>query len=242
EAMQPLGSRAGVGILSSVVLDKSHSLQLRKAAILGLGKSWPGESALLACVKDPAFDSTLATTAGSVLFNVYRVEIQQEAEKYLTRPATSEGKTLPTIRDLIAGTGNAVNGRTVFEQYCQTCHVVNGIGTNFGPQLSEIGNKLSREGLYRAIVFPGEGINYSYETFLLRTKDGSGTMGIIASETDSYIELRMIGGATNRYNLSDIASKERLPQSMMPDLSTAMSIQELTDLVEYLVALKKPGS
>jgi len=176
------------------------------------------------------------------LFNVYRVEIQQEAEKYLTRPATSEGKTLPPIRDLIAGTGNVVNGRTVFEQYCQTCHVVNGMGTNFGPQLSEIGNKLSREGLYRAILFPGEGINYSYETFLLRTKDGSGTMGIIASETDSYIELRMIGGATSRYNLSDIASKERLPQSMMPDLSTAMSIQELTDLVEYLVALKKPGS
>lgn len=242
EAIQPLGSRDGVGILSSVVLDRNYSLQLRKAAVVGLGKSWPGESALLESVKDPAFDSTLATTAGSVLFNVYRVEIQQEAEKYLTRPATSEGKTLPPIRDLIAGTGNVVNGRTVFEQYCQTCHVVNGMGTNFGPQLSEIGSKLSREGLYRAIVFPGEGINYGYEGYLLRTKDGSGAMGIVASETDSYIELRMIGGSTSRYDLADIASKEQMPQSMMPDLSTAMSIQELTDLVEYLVTLKKPGT
>ena len=242
EAIQPLGSREGVGMLSSVVLDGGHSLQLRKTAIIGLGKSWPGESALLECVKDPAFDSTLATTAGSVLFNVYRVGIQQEAEKYIARPASSEGKTLPPIRDLIVGVGDAVNGKTVFEQYCQTCHVVNGKGTNFGPQLSEIGNKLSREGLYRAIVFPSEGINYGYEAYLLRMKDGSGAMGIMASETDSHIELRMIGGATSRYNLADITSKEQLPQSMMPDLSTAMSIQELTDVVEYLVALKKPGS
>src|SRR5690606_35926854 len=177
-----------------------------------------------------------------VLFNVYRVEIQQEAEKYIARPESSEGKTLPPVRDLVAGLGNAANGKVVFEQYCQTCHVANGSGTNFGPQLSEIGSKLSREGLYRAIMFPGEGINYGYEAYLLRTKDGSGAMGIIESETDSYIELRMIGGSTSRYNLDDIVSKELMPQSLMPDLSTTMSLQELTDLVEYLVSLKKPGS
>lgn len=242
EAIEPLGSRRAVGILSSVVLDGKFSLGVRKAAVLGLGKSWPGESALLECVKDASFDSTLTSVAGGVLFNVYRVEIQQEAEKYIDRPESSEGKTLPPVRDLVAGLGDAANGKVVFEQYCQTCHVVNGNGTNFGPQLSEIGSKLSREGLYRAIMFPGEGINYGYEAYLLRTKDGSGAMGIIESETDSYIELRMIGGSTSRYNLDDIVSKELMPQSLMPDLSTTMSLQELTDLVEYLISLKKPGS
>lgn len=66
-------------------------------------------------------------------------------------------------------------------------------------------------------------------------KDGFAGMGIIESETGDYIELRMIGGSTIRYNLGDIVSNELTPQSMMPNLSTAMSIQELTDLVEYLV-------
>lgn len=238
-SMQPLGNKESLDIMADIVLDKKYSFAVRNAAILGLGKTWPGESKLLECVKEPTFDSLLNVTAGSVLFNVYRVTIQQEAEKYLKRPGTSSGKTLPPIRSLLASTGNVTKGKAVFEKYCQVCHVVNAQGTNFGPQLSEIGDKLSKEGLYRAVMFPSEGISYNFEGYILSLKDGSNVIGILESETSDFTELKMIGGTKNKYNNHDILSKEMSNQSLMPNLSTVMSEDELIDLVEYLSGLKK---
>ena len=236
-SMASLGSRQSVTLLSEVVLDKSQSLGFRKSAVLALGKSWPGESGLLECVKDPQFDGELATTAAGVLLNAYRIDIQREAEKYLKRPATAEGTALPPVRDLAVTIGDAQKGAAVFAQYCQACHVVEGNGTNFGPPLSAIGGKLSKEGLYRAILFPSEGINNGYEGYALRLKDGTVVTGIMESESGTETALRLPGGTTARYAAGDIVSKEALTQSLMPNLSTAMSVDDLSNLVEYLGTL-----
>src|SRR5690606_10696215 len=127
-----------VRMLSEGVLAGSLPLSLRKSAASALGQSWPGEAGLVECVQDPSFDKALAPTAAGVLLNAYRIAIQREAEKYLERPATVEGKSLPPIRDLVVTIGNAEKGAAVFSQYCQACHAVNGNGTNFGPALSNI--------------------------------------------------------------------------------------------------------
>ncbi|MDV3309861.1 MAG: c-type cytochrome [Cyclobacteriaceae bacterium] len=234
EALAPLGSRQAVALLSEVVLDGKQSLAMRRAAVLALGKSWPGESGLLECVKDAAFDDALAVTAAGVLFNAYRIDIQRGAEQYLARPATAEGAALPPVRDLAVRIGDAQKGAQVFTKYCQTCHVVGGNGTDFGPALSAIGNKLSKEGLYRAIIYPDEGINNGYEGYALRLKDGTVVTGIIESTSATETALRIPGGTAVRYPAADIISQEPLTQSLMPNLSGTMSVKELTDLVEYL--------
>lgn len=238
DALGPLGSRQAVGLLSEVVLDETLPVSLRKAAVLALGRSWPGEAGLVECVKDAKFDKALAVTAAGVLFNAYRIQIQREAEKYLERPATAEGKSIPPIRDLVVTIGNAEKGAAVFAQYCQACHAVNGNGTNFGPALSNIGDKLSKEGLYRAILYPDEAINNGYEGYELKLKDGTVATGIIESASSSEVALRVPGGTTVRYAASDIASQEPLTQSLMPNLSMTMSVEELANLVEYLGGLK----
>ena len=48
-----------------------------------------------------------------------------------------------------------------------------------------------------------------------------------------------MGGVKNKYLKSDIQSKESYPQSLMTNLSGAMSEKQLIDLVEYLTSLKK---
>jgi putative membrane-bound dehydrogenase-like protein len=230
----PLGSRQSVELISEVVLDGGRPLAMRKAAVLALGRSWPGEVALLECVKDPAFDKALAPTAAGILFNATRTDIQRGAERYLERPETAEGTALPPVRDLVVQIGNAEKGEAVFAQYCQTCHVVGGNGTNFGPALSAIGSKLSKEGLYRAILYPDEGINNGYEGYGLKLKDRTVVTGIIESTSATETVLRIPGGTTVRYPASEIVSQEPLTHSLMPNLSTTMSVEELTDLVEYL--------
>jgi len=220
-------------------MDNQLKLEGRKAAVAALGMSWTGEEYLLNCVKDPDFDPDLHTIAGSVLFNVYRNNIQEEAAKYISRPETVSGGSLPTIRNLVPAVGRIEKGKQLFDQFCQTCHVVEEQGIDFGPELSEIGDKLSREGLYRAIMYPSDGINYTYEGTFLTLKDNTSILGIMESNTEEFVEMRLVGGSKTKYSKSEILSIESYSQSLMTNLTGVMSELDLIDLVEYLASLKK---
>ncbi|MEM8896770.1 MAG: PVC-type heme-binding CxxCH protein [Bacteroidota bacterium] len=232
------GSEAALKLLQASMEDPDLDISLKKMAVQAMGSSWWGESYLLSCVKEENFDKALKPAAAGVLFNVYRVSVQQEAEQYLDRPASAQATNLPPVRELIASEGDGGNGQLVYAQYCQSCHVVKGQGVEFGPELSQIGSKLSKEGLYRSIIYPSEGINYDYEGYTLKLKNGMNVSGIVESETEEFIDLRLMGGISKRYEVADIEMKEALGQSFMPPLAAAMTPDELIDLVTYLSSLK----
>jgi putative heme-binding domain-containing protein len=62
-------------------------------------------------------------------------------------------------------------------------------------------------------------------------------MGIISNETDTEIELNQPGGGSTTLARSNVKAKETSDASLMPALSSAMSEQELVDLVTYLSSL-----
>jgi|SRR5688572_30355312 len=227
-----------VALISDVVQDTSQPINSRKTAVQVLGSSWPGEEKLLTLVKEPTFDNALKPTAASVLFNVYRSRIQREAALYLSKPSAKESN-LPTIKQLIASTGNATKGQLIFKAYCASCHKIKQDGVKFGPELSLIGDKLSKEGLYRAVLYPDEGVSYGYESTLVTLADGSESMGIVASETANEIVLNVPGGSPVKYPRTKIQHTSKSEQSLMPALAGSMTEQELVDLVEYLSSLKK---
>jgi putative heme-binding domain-containing protein len=238
--LKVLNGKANKTILSnvaSIVADSSRSLDVRGTAIQTLGSSWSGEERLLELVKEGKVESSLKPIAASVLFNVYRRPIQLEAEKYLERPAV-KGKTLPSIKHLMASSGEVKNGEKIFNTLCTPCHRVQSIGKKFGPQLNQIGNKLSKEGVYRAVIFPDDGISHGFETTALTLADGNEVLGILSSETDSEIELSQPGGISSRFPKSSIRSRERKTFSLMPPLASSMSEQEFIDLMSYLSTLK----
>ena len=124
--------------------------------------------------------------------------------------------------------------------YCFTCHQVNGEGIDFGPALSEIGSKLAKEALYDAILNPGAGISFGFEGWDVKTKDGNNYIGMIASETDAELALRVPGGIIQKVAKSNLASRDRMTASLMtPNLHTVISEADLVSLVEYLASLKK---
>ena len=232
------GSEPALKLLQRTMENPDLDISLKKMAVQAMGSSWWGESYLLSCVKEEDFDTALKPAAAGVLFNVYRVSVQQEAEKYLDRPASAQATNLPPVRELLASDGDEGNGQLVYAQYCQSCHVVKGQGVEFGPELSQIGSKLSKEGLYRSIIYPSEGINYDYEGYTLKLKDGMSVSGIVESETEEFIDLRLMGGVSKRYEVAQVEKKEALGQSFMPPLAAAMTPDELIDLVTYLSRLK----
>lgn len=122
------------------------------------------------------------------------------------------------------------------------CHQVGTDGANFGPALTQIGSKLTKDALYVSILHPDAGISFGYEGYMLKLKDGSEVAGIISSETESEVELVSPGGMKNRYERANVIAKTQMEHSVMPaNLQQGMSEQELVDLVEYLYALKKPA-
>lgn len=232
------GNADVLNLVSIVVQDSTKPAGVRKAAVQVLGSSWPGEEKLLALVKEPTFDPALKPAAGSVLFNVYRSRIQREAAQYLPKPSTKESN-LPSIKQLLASAGNAKRGQAIFKTQCMSCHKVKDEGTKFGPELTLIGDKLSKEGLYRAILYPDEGVSYGFESTLVSLEDGSESMGIVTNETAGEITLSLPAGAAITHSRSQIRAVSVGDKSLMPSLAPGMTEQELVDLIEFLSHLKR---
>jgi putative membrane-bound dehydrogenase-like protein len=228
-------------IVVGAVLDTTRSLELRRWAVQSLGNSYNGTQRLLALGQAHRLSKELEPAAGSVLFSA-GYEVREAAAKFLTPPpaTTLDGKTLPPLLTLAARTGDATAGRAVFERTCTSCHVAGGSGTDFGPALTEIGDKLPKSGLYVAILDPSAGISFGYEGWTVRTKDGQTLVGMISSETDDEVVMKLIGGIQRRVPKSTIAERKRMDGSLMPQgLERTMSEADLVHLVEYLSTLKK---
>jgi putative heme-binding domain-containing protein len=241
QALGRVNSNESRNFLKPMITNSSENLAVRKAAITSLGSGgWGGENQLLDMVKNGEIPTELKETTAQHLAQAHRESVRKEAALYLDIPEQATNKALPPISQLVAREGNGENGEKIFfTKGCNTCHQVNGKGVDFGPNLSEIGNKLSKGAMFVSILYPDEGINFGYEGFVIKLNNGQEEVGYIASETEDEIQLKKMGGVTSTIPKSDILSREALENSLMTNLSAAMSEQELVDLVAYLSSLKK---
>src|SRR5690349_19405311 len=184
---------------------------------------------MLALAKDKKIPADLETTAAGVFETMWRASMREEAAKYLTLPGNKEGKSLPSISVLVEKHGDASKGKAAFSTVCANCHTVNGEGVNFGPDLSEIGSKLSREAIYTSILYPDQGISFRYEGYTIKLRDGGSAFGRIVSETADKIQMQYMN-EQQTVNKADVVSKTQLPNSLMPaNLQSQLSESELVD-------------
>jgi putative heme-binding domain-containing protein len=236
--LAPISTRNSLTLIRETILTDLVSSRVKRTAIRAFGRSWWGEDFLIEMVRNNLIEEALKPTAGSVLFSVYRASIREEAEKYIKKPGFAGGSSLPPVRDLLSYQGNEVSGKSVFDAYCQSCHQVGLEGIHFGPELSLIGDKLSKEGLFQAIIYPSQGINNGYEGYIVHLKGGGVLTGIKLSETGETILLRQTGGYDQKINRNNIREITMMDQSLMTELAGKMTQQQLIDLVEYLSSLK----
>ena len=149
---------------------------------------------------------------------------------------------MPEIRKLVRRTGDAERGATVFAGVgtCSKCHIVGKTGSEIGPNLSEIGDKLSRQAMYESILFPSAGISHNYETWSVLVDDGTMATGLKVSQSDKMVSIRNKDGVQRDIPSGQVEEIQRLSTSLMPsDLHTLMTTEQLVDLVGYLESLKK---
>ena len=94
-----------------------------------------------------------------------------------------------------------------------------------------------------AILEPSAAIAVGYGATIIETKSGDDYVGIVKQATDAWIELTGGDGKPVRIARSEIKQQRGSQLSIMPDgLQGGMSLQEFTDLVEYLVTLRQPDN
>ena len=227
-----------ISMMEKFALDSTRDMELRKLAIKTFGGPRQSEDRLLELAKEKKIPSDLHIAAAGVFQSSWRASLREEAAKYVTLPPTKEGNPLPAISVMASKEGNVGQGATLFNVLCSNCHQVNKQGVNFGPDLSEIGTKLSKEAMYKSILFPDQGISFGFEGWRLKLKDGSEAFGRIVSETADKVDVLYIGN-TQSVNTSDIVSRIKVESSLMPsNLQSSMSEVDLVNLVEYLMSLK----
>ncbi len=234
------GSKESVDILQAITLSKKYPTELRRQAASKIGKSGDGEKRVLELLKNKKVPEQLIPDVVASVQGAWQKSVRNEALSYLPNASIRAAKKVPTMPELLALKANAANGKAVFMNNCAVCHQVNKEGFDFGPNLTEIGSKYPKDGLLKQIVYPSAGISFNSEGWELKLKDGSTLTGIIASKTETDIDLKLPGGARQPIKTSDVKSIKQLKVSMMPEgLHENMSTQDMANLLAYLESLKK---
>jgi len=205
------------------------------------GKSYGGEDRVMNMLKSKAIpDEYIPAVIESMNGGIRTILYKTAKANYLPGAVkkTSETKDIK-LAALAQVKGDPLNGRNVYLANCSVCHMVKNDGYDYGPRLTEIGDKLPREGLFEAIVHPSAAISFGYENSLLEMKDGSKLSGMVSSKTETDIDLKYPGGTIQKVKASEVKSIIKQETSLMPVLYESLSKKELADLLEYLSSLKK---
>ncbi|MEY4271736.1 MAG: hypothetical protein RL250_602 [Verrucomicrobiota bacterium] len=144
----------------------------------------------------------------------------------------AELKARHTAAELASG--DAGRGRALFAGVCGQCHKLFGEGGALGPDLTGSGRR-DFNYLVENIVDPSAVVDAAYYLNTLTLKDGRVLSGIVGAQTERTLTLRMVG-QENVIERADIAKRETLPISLMPEgLLQGFTPEQQRDLFKYLM-------
>jgi len=171
----------------------------------------------------------------------------------------------PTAREIIAylrslqktsqpsATENPESGRKLFfgAAACSQCHMVQGQGGRFGPDLSRVGSMRPREYLVESIREPDAQLTErfvaidfgtnppTYELVTVTTGQGTSFSGVVLNEDTFSIQFMDDREKIRSWLKSELKSVVHEHRSPMPKYDTRqLSAAQLDDLIAYLTSLR----
>ena len=150
---------------------------------------------------------------------------------YVRKLGTLPPETLP---------GDAARGARVYaSKGCAGCHMVNGKGDGFGPELTAVGARRNAAFLRQTILKPATTLPDGFLYVSAVPVAGPTVRGIRVNEDSFTIQVRDAGGHYFSFRKSQLKSLDRLVgQTPMPSFQGQFGAAELDDLVAYLAGLK----
>jgi len=123
---------------------------------------------------------------------------------------------------------------------CIGCHKLNGVGQEFGPDLSKLDPKWTPEEVLRHMLEPSWKINEKYQSYTFVTNDGQIITGLLVKETKDEITLAenpLAKTPLKSIKAASIVEKKKSPVSLMPKgLLDRLRREEILDLLAYVLA------
>lgn len=159
------------------------------------------------------------------------VEQAQKIVGYLRARATSASSG--------AAKGDAARGLGVFQTKgaCSNCHLVNGVGSGVGPDLSRIGAVRGAMELERALVEPAADVQATARFYRVVLKDGSTVTGRLLSHDTFTVQLLDTTQKLRSFVKGELR-EHGFAASPMPSYRDRLSAQEIADVVSYLSSLR----
>lgn len=156
------------------------------------------------------------------------------------------GRYLKLLTPAYLAKANLGQGRALYNQTCYACHTLFGEGNAIGPDITG-GNRQSVEFLLENILDPSAVVGADYQLTVFTMKDGRVISGMPRQENESAVRVAMLGAAEQLLPRADIAKREAVPVSMMPEgILAPLKEEQVRDLIAYLqsptqVRLSEPG-
>ncbi len=253
----PMAQHQAVALLSRMAISDAQLLAVAKELI-------PQADAFLLPNLMDAFKGSTADAVGSALiesleraddrlehiavedlhklFENFGTEVSAKAAPLIASVQQRQFERLARLEDIERQLekGDVGRGRSLFfgKATCSTCHAVGSRGSDFGPDLSNIGEIRSRHDLLEAIIYPSSSFAREYETYQLQTQQGVVHRGVIKEQTATQIVLSIGPGVDIRIGRDDVSSIGVDALSLMPPgMDQLLSSAELADLLSFLEAL-----
>ena len=148
-------------------------------------------------------------------------------------------KYRPLLTEKAIAAADPGKGRAVFNKTCFACHKMFGQGGELGPDITG-SNRANLDYILDNILNPSGEIPEGYQMVVITTRDGRTHVGMVASETDRQVTLRVVGAEPVSIEKADIQSRESPKVSLMPQgLLGSLKDAEVVALIRYLRTAKQ---
>ena len=139
--------------------------------------------------------------------------------------------------------GDAALGSQFFwnQGNCGSCHMVHGQGSSTGPDLSDVGSRMTLNEIHTALLDPGQNITPGYDLVTVTLRNGKTLQGFARGRTNFELQLQDLDGALHLLQSHDIITVVDNNRSLMkPVNATPDQIQDLTAYLSLLTGIE-PG-
>jgi putative heme-binding domain-containing protein len=161
--------------------------------------------------------------------------VRKRAKTLFAEVASDRQKIISSYHDAASRRGDVTRGKEVFRRVCSGCHRIGDMGSEAGPNLVDLGGRLTKGNLLTQVLDPNASIAAGFEEYLIETAAGRTITGILAEDSSTSVTLRRKEGHQDTALRSSIARMRTSTVSAMHEgLEREINSQQMSDLLEYL--------
>jgi len=155
------------------------------------------------------------------------------------------------VKSPAAPPGSVARGKDLFygDGNCALCHMVEGKGGRFGPDLTGVGGSRTRQAMIDSVRNPSQRLAWGlteatkefpqeYESVTVVTADGKTIKGVTLNEDSFSVQIMDSGENIHLLDKDKLRSFQKSRESAMPKYdSDVLSDKDLDDIVAYLVSV-----